>query len=88
MISSRSGRTDLTETLLSGDNISLDIQDVRENFKLPLFCVQIGLPLSPSIQTNGWSALFFAADRGDVATTELLLKAGADPHLRDQVSNS
>ena len=32
MISSRSGRTDLTETLLSGDNISLDIQDVRENF--------------------------------------------------------
>ena len=29
MISSRSGRTDLTDILLSGDNISLDIQSVR-----------------------------------------------------------
>ncbi|CAI8021140.1 Putative ankyrin repeat protein MM_0045 [Geodia barretti] len=33
--------------------------------------------------TNGWSALFFAVDERDAATTELLLKAGADPHLRD-----
>ena len=30
MISSRSGRTDLTEILLSGENISLDIQSVRD----------------------------------------------------------
>ena len=36
-------------------------------------------------QKNGWSALFFAADEGDVATTKLLLDAGADPLLRDNV---
>ena len=36
---------------------------------------------------NGWSALFFAANEGDLATTKLLLKAGADPHLRDHVSS-
>ena len=29
MMSSRSGRTDLTDMLLSGKNISLDIQSVR-----------------------------------------------------------
>ncbi|CAI8056685.1 Putative ankyrin repeat protein MM_0045 [Geodia barretti] len=61
MISSTSARTDLSETLLSGPNICLDIQSTN----------------------NGWSALFFAANEGDLATTKLLLKGGADPHLRD-----
>ncbi|CAI8049291.1 Putative ankyrin repeat protein MM_0045, partial [Geodia barretti] len=28
----------------------------------------------------GWSALHFFAERGDLATTEALLKAGANPH--------
>jgi ankyrin repeat protein len=60
MISSRSGTTDLTETLLTGKGISLDVQT-----------------------DNGWSALFFAVDKGDVAPAELLLRAGADPHLKD-----
>ena len=41
----------------------------------------------PSIlQTNGWTSLFFAVDKGDVATIQLLLKAGADPLIRDHVS--
>ncbi|CAI8058308.1 Ankyrin repeat domain-containing protein 17, partial [Geodia barretti] len=61
MISSRFGKTDLTETLVSGANISLDIQTTN----------------------NGWSALFFAVDKGHVAITKLLLKKGADPHLSD-----
>jgi ankyrin repeat protein len=59
-ISSRSGRTDSTKILLSGENIVIDIQT-----------------------SNGWSPIFFAAERRDVATTHLLLKAGAKPHLRD-----
>jgi ankyrin repeat protein len=37
-----------------------------------------------NIQTiNGWSPLFFAAIRGDVATAKLLLKAGANSHHQD-----
>ena len=36
-------------------------------------------------QSTGWSALHFSADRGDSATTEALLKAGANPHLKDKV---
>ena len=37
-------------------------------------------------QSTGWSALFFAAERGDVDTVDLLIKAGANPRLTDQVS--
>ena len=82
IISSRSGRTDITEILLSGDNIALDIQTVKEFLdNIIANCLSL---LSPH-QTNGWSALFFAVDEGDAATTELLLKAGANPHLRDYV---
>lgn len=36
-------------------------------------------------KSNGWSALFFAVDGEDATTTELLLEAGANPHLRDTV---
>ena len=36
-------------------------------------------------QKTGWSAVFFAAERGDAATTQALIKAGANPHLRDRV---
>ena len=82
IISSRSGRTDITEILLSRDNIALDIQTVKEFLdNIIANCLSL---LSPH-QTNGWSALFFAVDEGDAATTELLLKAGANPHLRDYV---
>ncbi|CAI8027551.1 Putative ankyrin repeat protein MM_0045 [Geodia barretti] len=43
-----------------------------------------GKGISLDAQTdNGWSALFFAVDKGDVASAELLLRAGADPHLND-----
>ena len=37
-------------------------------------------------QVIGWSALFFAVDNGDAATTKILLKAGADPFLGDHVT--
>ena len=37
-------------------------------------------------QITGWSALFFAAEVGDVDTVDLLIKAGANPHLTDQVT--
>jgi ankyrin repeat protein len=62
MIAARSGRTDITNILLEGEHIHLDIQEKR----------------------TGWSALHFSAERGDAATTEALLKAGANPHLKDK----
>ena len=83
IISSRSGRSDITEILLSGDNIALDIQIVK-SFLIIIIITNCLSLLSPH-QTNGWSALFFAVDERDAATTELLLKAGANPHLRDYV---
>ena len=36
-------------------------------------------------QSPGWSALFFAAVKGDAAIAKFLIKAGADPSLTDQV---
>ena len=42
---------------------------------------------SLSLQNTGWSPLFFAAEKGDVATTNLLLKAGANALLKDKVSS-
>ena len=38
-----------------------------------------------SSQSTGWSALHFAAERGDVTTTHSLLKAGANALLQDKV---
>ena len=43
--------------------------------------------LPPSSQSTGWSALFFSAEREDVATTQSLLTAGANVHLKDKVDN-
>ena len=40
---------------------------------------------SLSSQSNGWSSLHYSADNGDVETTQALLKAGADPQLKDKV---
>ena len=40
-----------------------------------------------SLQNTGWSALFFAAEVGDLLTTNLLLKAGANALLKDKVSS-
>ncbi|CAI8031933.1 Putative ankyrin repeat protein MM_0045 [Geodia barretti] len=37
---------------------------------------------------TGWSALHFSAERGNAATTEALLKAGANPHLKDKDGDS
>ena len=81
MISSRSGRIELTKTLLSGQNISVDLQTVSKRCTASavsecLHCTQI----------TGWSALFFAAEVGEVETVDLLIKAGANLHLTDQVT--
>ena len=48
-------------------------------------CVCVYILHPPSPQTTGWSALFFSAEKGDVATTQSLLKAGANAQLRDKV---
>ena len=80
MISSRSGRTELTQTLLSGENISLDLQTVSKGSAVNTVSNYIF-----TIQSTGWSALFFAADKGDRDTVKLLIKAGANPHLTDKV---
>ena len=37
------------------------------------------------LQRTGWSALHFSAERGNSATTEALLKAGANAQLKDNV---
>ena len=39
-----------------------------------------------TMQTSGWSALFFAAKNGHLEITKALLNAGADPMLKDKVS--
>ena len=85
MISARSGRTEVTDILLTGENIDPDIQ---ENVRLQTTSLIIGqhnIHVPPS-QNTGWSALFFSAERGDVTTTKSLLKAGANAHLEDRVS--
>ena len=41
--------------------------------------------LSP--QRTGWSALHFSAERSDASATELILKKGANAHLKDKVCN-
>ncbi|CAI8050974.1 Putative ankyrin repeat protein MM_0045 [Geodia barretti] len=66
MIAARSERTDITNILLEGEHINLDIQE----------------------ECTGLSALHFSADRGDSATTEALLKAGANLHLNDKDGDS
>ena len=38
-----------------------------------------------SPQKTGWSALHFSAEKGNSATAEMLLKAGANAHLKDKV---
>ena len=37
------------------------------------------------LQASGWSALFFAAKDGHLEITKALLKAGADPMLKNKV---
>ena len=82
MISARSGRTEVTDILLTGEIIDPDIQ---ENVRLQTTSLTIGYIHVPSPQNTGWSALFFSAERGDVTTTKSLLKAGANTHLKDKV---
>ena len=87
MISARSGRAEVTDILLTGENIDLDIQ---ENVRLQTTSLIIGQHNInihvPYPQNTGQSALFFSAERGDVTITKSLLKAGANAHLKDRVS--
>ena len=145
MISARSGRSDVTDILVEGEHIDLDIQEnVRicnhvqiysiqgihihihtctctcvyrykctylqcSSYLLPFlhcfirlflwpFCYRLCSVLRnanrmrvcvcvypPSSQSTGWSALHFAAERGDVTTSQSLLKAGANALLKDKV---
>ncbi|CAI8026338.1 Putative ankyrin repeat protein MM_0045, partial [Geodia barretti] len=62
MIAARSWRTDITNILLEGENINLDIQE----------------------KGTGRSAFHFSAETGNSATTVALLKAGANPRLKDK----
>ncbi|WP_333638633.1 ankyrin repeat domain-containing protein [Pyrobaculum aerophilum] len=40
---------------------------------------------SPDVQDDyGRTPLYYAAERGDVGTVDLLIKAGADPNARDR----
>ena len=84
MISARSGRTEVTDILLTGDNIDPDIQENVRPQTTPLIIGQHNIYI-PSSQITGWSALFFSAKRGDVTTTKSLLKARANVHLKDKV---
>ena len=40
---------------------------------------------STNMQTAGWSALFFASEKGHLEIVNLLLNAGADITLRNKV---
>ena len=129
MIAARSERSDITDILLEGEHIDLDIQEnVRIQTQVELYMTSwwlavcgddidllnirqvmynpadesylcyfhilgslacshscVGVCLPPSSQSTGWSALFFSAERGGVATTQSLLTAGANIHLKDKV---
>ena len=99
MITAKRGDRELTDVLLSGD---VD-PDIRENVSLLTdytsqdtlrggcchyteYCLVFLHPPSP--QRSGWSALFFSAEAGHTATTQSLLRAGANAHLRDKVQCS
>ena len=87
MIAARSGRTDITNILLEGEHIDLDIQEnVSVLLQAPNTSITSSILLSP--QTGGWSALHFSAENGDSATTYALIKAGANVHLKDKVWDS
>jgi hypothetical protein len=45
-----------------------------------------GATIDPDIRedSTGWTALFFAAEAGDVATTQSLIRAGANVHIKDK----
>ena len=83
MIAARSWRTDITNILLEGEHIDLDIQEnvSQAIIHFNSWSVQYAL----SHQTTGWSALHFSVNRGDPETAEILLKAGANAHLKDKV---
>jgi len=62
------------------ENLTMNCQHTR------LFVYNVRVP-PLSLQKTGWSPLFFAAEKGDVATTNLLLKARANVLLKDKVSS-
>ena len=43
---------------------------------------------STNMQTAGWSALFFASEKGHLEVVNLLLNAGADITLRNKVGRT
>ena len=87
MISARGWGKTLTDILLKGAEININFQesvrkwhpDYQQN--LDSFII-FGFVL----QRQGWSALFFCAESGNVATAQSLLKAGAHAHLKDKVA--
>ena len=61
----------------------IDLGVYTNNFlAIVMACIHL-LIMSP--QDKGWSSLFFSAEAGHVATTQSLLRAGANPHLKDKV---
>ena len=48
-------------------------------------CVDHVLLLIVCVQTTGWSALFFAAQQGNVEIAILLIEGGANVELKDKV---
>ena len=96
MIAARSRNSHImTNILLEGEHINLDIQEKVSTHRANGEASSINLWLhlncciySLIMQRTGQSALHLSAEEGDSATTEALLKAGANLHLKDKVWES
>ena len=84
MMASQHGNTKIVEVLVKAHADVNICENVRPdlNCHVGIFCIDVHVCVK---QTVGWSAVFFAAKEGHLEDTKLLIKAGANITLKDEV---